>query len=62
MSNHLPFLILMAVAVLFFWLGFSVADDSTKARKSCAEIGMFAESHSGEWVCVNRPEFKRVPK
>jgi len=53
---------LIGIGVMFFILGYFLSEGSEAARESCYQLGMFAEKHSGEWVCVDHPEWKRVPK
>lgn len=48
--------LMLAAAVLM------IGEEAKAARDYCASIGQFADNPHGEWVCVDRPEWQRIPK
>lgn len=62
MQDIIALLLVVSVCALFFAFGMLAESGSGKAKEYCASIGMFADNIHGEWVCIDRPEWKRVPK
>jgi len=61
-SDWIAPLIGASLGLMMCWAFVLMAEGAKGAREHCEAIGMFADKHGSEWVCIDRPEWKRVPK
>ncbi len=60
-DDWIPYAIGAAIGLLLLFPFLYMADEAKEAKEYCASIGMFPSKNAGEWICINRPEWRRVP-